>query len=66
MIVSICQDEGVLDYSNYETIRQMVEHVVIDYCKKKYGRYDLKDLIKPGSKVVIKPNLVMEKMRTRI
>lgn len=58
--VAIVKDDSIKDYSNYIIIRDIVKKALDNYLVSAYGTSDIENVIKPGMKVVIKPNLVHE------
>ena len=58
--VAIVQDETIRDYSDYCRVKKMVNEAFNNYLLSAYGTSDIENIIKPGMKVVIKPNLVHE------
>ena len=58
--VSVVQDESIMAYSDYNRVKNMVKEALENYLVSVYGTRDIRSLIKPGMKIVIKPNLVHE------
>lgn len=58
--VAVVQDETIRDYDDYDKIKHVVKEAFDNYLKSAYGSSDIENIIKPGMKVVIKPNLVHE------
>lgn len=59
-VVSVVQKETVKDYSDYTKVKDMVQRALENYLVSVYGTKNVECLIKPGMKVIIKPNLVHE------
>lgn len=58
--VSVIQDKTIRNYSDYNRVKSMVRDALEHYLLNVYGTKDIGNVIKPGMKVVIKPNLVHE------
>lgn len=58
--VAVVQDETIKNYSDYNKVKKIVKKAFDNYLLNAYGSPDIENVIKPGMKIVIKPNLVHE------